>query len=212
MGDGVAVFDAGKTNVKLIVFDRDGKVVAERSQLNGPLPPDARWPYLRLDAERAWSFLIAALKDVGASIPIEAVSISAHGAAGVLVNENGVAAPPVDYEFDGFAEVDADYDALRPPFEECLSPLLPRGLNLGRQIFYLERTFPEAFAAARRFSAIRNIGRGGSRASWRPRRPRSAPTRTSGGRTRGGCRASSSGRAGRPSFRRGATRGTRSER
>ncbi len=151
MGDGVAVFDAGKTNVKLIVFDRDGKVVAERSQLNGPLPPDARWPYLRLDAERAWSFLIAALKDVGASTPIEAVSISAHGAAGVLVNENGVAAPPVDYEFDGFAEVDADYDALRPPFEECLSPLLPRGLNLGRQIFYLERTLPEAFAAAKAF-------------------------------------------------------------
>ena len=53
MGDNVAVFDVGKTNVKLIVFDRDGKVVAERSQLNAPLPPYPRWPYLRLDAERA---------------------------------------------------------------------------------------------------------------------------------------------------------------
>ena len=111
MGGSVAVFDVGKTNVKLIVFDRDGKVVAERSQPNAPLPPDARWPYLRLDTERAWAFLLASLKDVGAATPIEAVSVAAHGAAGALVAEDTVAAPPVDYEFDGFAGVDAEYDS-----------------------------------------------------------------------------------------------------
>ena len=37
----VAVFDVGKTNIKLVVFDRDGKVVADRSQPNAPLAPDA---------------------------------------------------------------------------------------------------------------------------------------------------------------------------
>ena len=147
----VAVFDVGKTNVKLIVFDRGGRVVAERSQPNAPLPPDTRWPYLRLDTERAWAFLLAALKDVGAAAPIEAVSISAHGAAGVLVTEAGVQAQPVDYEFDGFAAIDADYDAARPPFEETFSPHSARGLNLGRQIFYLERSFPRDFAAASAF-------------------------------------------------------------
>ena len=42
MGGAVAVFDVGKTNVKLIVFERDGKIVAERSQPNASLPPDAR--------------------------------------------------------------------------------------------------------------------------------------------------------------------------
>ena len=149
----VAVFDVGKTNVKLIVFDRDGKVVAERSQRHAPLPPDARWPYLRLDTERAWAFLSPSLKDVGAAMPIEAVSVAAHGAAGALVTEDGVAAPPVDYEFDGFAAVDADYDALRPPFDETFSPHLARGLNLGRQIFFLERTCPADFARARAFLA-----------------------------------------------------------
>ena len=153
MGGSVAVFDVGKTNVKLIVFDRDGKVVAERSQPNAPLPPDARWPYLRLDTERAWAFLLASLKDVGATTPIEAVSVAAHGAAGALVTEDSVAAPPVDYEFDGFAGVDADYDALRPPFDETFSPHLARGLNLGRQIFFLERTCPADFARARAFLA-----------------------------------------------------------
>jgi len=149
----VAVLDIGKTNTKLVVFDPAGKVVAERSQVSAPLKPDAEWPYLRLDAERAWAFYLAALNDVGAKFPIEAVSVAAHGAAGVLVTDEGVAAPPVDYEFDGFAAVDAEYDALRPPFEESLAPNLPRGLNLGRQIFYVERKFPIAFAHARAFLA-----------------------------------------------------------
>ena len=147
----VAVLDLGKTNTKLVVFDRAGKLVAERSQASAPLAPDGRWPYLRLDTERAWAFYLGALKDVGKEFPIEAVSVAAHGAAGVLVTEDGVAAPPVDYEFDGFAGVDAEYDALRPPFEESLTPNLPRGLNLARQIFYVERTFPKDFAAARAF-------------------------------------------------------------
>ena len=147
----VAVLDLGKTNTKLVVFDRAGKLVAERSQASAPLAPDGRWPYLRLDTERAWAFYLGALKDVGKEFPIEAVSVAAHGAAGVLVTEDGVAAPPVDYEFDGFAGVDAEYDALRPPFEESLTPNLPRGLNLARQILYVERTFPKDFAAARAF-------------------------------------------------------------
>jgi L-fuculokinase len=149
----VAVLDIGKTNTKLVVFDPAGKVIAERSQVSAPLKPDAEWPYLRLDTERAWAFYLAALQDVGAQFPIEAVSVAAHGAAGVLVTDDGVAAPPVDYEFDGFAAVDAEYDALRPPFEESLAPNLPRGLNLGRQIFYVERKFPMAFARARAFLA-----------------------------------------------------------
>jgi len=147
----VAVFDLGKTNLKLVVFGRDGNAVAGRSHPNASLAPDADCPYLRLDTERAWRFLLASLKEVGARFPIEAISVSAHGAAGVLVTDDGVALPPMDYEFDGFGAVDAGYDAARPPFEECLSPSSARGLNLGRQIFYLERKFPQKFAAARAF-------------------------------------------------------------
>jgi sugar (pentulose or hexulose) kinase len=49
----VAVFDVGKTNLKLVVFDRDGRVVADRSHPNAPLPADAHCAYLRLDMERA---------------------------------------------------------------------------------------------------------------------------------------------------------------
>jgi sugar (pentulose or hexulose) kinase len=44
----VAVIDIGKTNMKVVVFDAAGKVVAERGHPNASVLPDARWPYRRL--------------------------------------------------------------------------------------------------------------------------------------------------------------------
>ena len=139
--------------MKVVVFDAAGKVVAERGHPNASVSPDARWPYRRLYTEGAWSFLIGALKELGAQFTINAISISAHGAAGVLVGDEDAALPAVDYEFDIDGPVAAEYDKVRPPFEETLSPNLPRGLNLGRQVYYLQRRFPAEFAAARAFLA-----------------------------------------------------------
>ncbi len=147
----VAVFDLGKTNRKLVVFDRAGNVLAEKFEPNAPLLPDSEWPYLRLDTEGAWSFLIGALKSVAPGFPIEAISIATHGASCALVTDEGLALPPMDYEFDGFAPVDAEYNALRPPFEETLSPKMPRGLNAGRMVFFAQRMIPKAFARATAF-------------------------------------------------------------
>ena len=67
------------------------------------------------------------------------------------MTDEGLALPPMDYEFDGFAPVDAEYDALRPPFEETLSPKMPRGLNAGRMVFFAQRMIPKAFARATAF-------------------------------------------------------------
>ncbi len=52
----------------------------------------------------------------------------------------------LDYEHDGPDALAAEYDAVRPPFSETGSPRLPLGLNLGAQIFWQERRFPERFA------------------------------------------------------------------
>ena len=151
MNSCVAVFDVGKTNIKVVVFDRGGAVLAERSAPNMPLAPDGQWPYSRLDMEGAWSFLIGALKELGARFSIEAISTTTHGCAGVLMRRDGPALPPVDYEFDGFAAVDAAYDQARPSYHESRSPHLSRGLNLGRHIFYYERHFPAQFRQATAF-------------------------------------------------------------
>ena len=67
----VAVFDVGKTNLKVVVFDRGGAVLAERSAPNTPLAADAEWPYLRVDTESAWAFLLGALKELGARWTLE---------------------------------------------------------------------------------------------------------------------------------------------
>jgi L-fuculokinase len=147
----VAVFDVGKTNIKVVVFDRGGAVLAERSAPNTPLAPDSEWPYLRLDTEGAWAFLIGALKELGARFSIEAISTTTHGCAGVLMQSGGPALPPLDYEFDGFGDIDADYDAARPHFDEARSPHLSRGLNLGRHLFYYERHYPAQFKQATAF-------------------------------------------------------------
>jgi L-fuculokinase len=147
----VAVFDIGKTNMKVVVFDAAGEVVAERGHPNGTLLPGARWPYRSLYTEGAWAFLVRALKDFGGQFPIEAISIAGHGAAGVLVGDKDAALRPVDYEFEIDGAIAAEYDKVRPPFEETLSPNLPRGLNLGRQVYYLQSRFPAEFAAVRAF-------------------------------------------------------------
>jgi sugar (pentulose or hexulose) kinase len=146
----VAALDIGKTNLKVALFD-GGALVAERSEPNAPLPADAQWPYPRMDVDRIWSFVLSALGELNARAPITAISISTHGASGVLVDDNGPSPPPMDYEFAGFGEIDAEYDALRPAFEETLSPRAPRGLNVGRSVYYYERRYPELFARARAF-------------------------------------------------------------
>jgi len=147
----VAALDVGKTNIKALAFDSQGNIVAERSRANAPLPATSICPYLHLDTDGAWRFVVDALRDLAAAVPIDVVSISAHGAAGVLVDDVGDALPPMDYEWEGY-DVDADeYAAVRPPFEETLSPCVPRGLNLGRQLFHLHRHHPAGCARARAF-------------------------------------------------------------
>ena len=147
----VAALDVGKTNVKAVLFDEAGAMLAERSQPNGPLAPDAQWPYPRLDVDAIWVFALKALAELNRVSPITAISISTHGASGVLVDDNGPSPPPMDYEFSGFEELDAEYDAIRPAFEETLSPRAPLGLNVGRSVYYYERRYPELFAKARAF-------------------------------------------------------------
>ena len=57
-----------------------------------------------------------------------------------------LALPILDYEHDGPDSLAADYDAVRPPFAETGTPRLPIGLNLGAQLFWQAKTFPDVRA------------------------------------------------------------------
>ncbi len=151
MDGGVAALDIGKTNIKVLGFERGLNIVAELSRANRALPAGPRFPYLHLDTDGAWAFLIDALSDIAAKVRIDAISITTHGAAGVLVDEAGAVLAPLDYEWEGL-EADAEaYSRLRPPFAQTLSPNLQRGLNLGRQLFHFFRHYPAEAALATAF-------------------------------------------------------------
>src|SRR3546814_3118911 len=57
--------------------------------------------------------------------------------------------PVMDYEADPPDAVKHAYAEAAPPFAEVYAPTNPGGLTLGRQLFWQERAWPEAFAATR---------------------------------------------------------------
>ncbi|RXH15001.1 sugar kinase [Bradyrhizobium guangzhouense] len=147
MSQTVAVLDIGKTNVKLALFDH-GRLLWEKSAPNSIRPGP---PYPHEDVESAWRFFLDALREAARAHRISAIVPTAHGAAGALIGEDDLAAPVMDYEFADVDAIEPDYAALRPPFSETLSPKLPAGLNLGRQLAYQKWRCPELFANAKHF-------------------------------------------------------------
>ncbi|MET0745529.1 MAG: carbohydrate kinase, partial [Microvirga sp.] len=143
----VAVLDVGKTNVKAVVVDgSSGREIESRTRPN-VVRDDG--PYPHYDVDGIFEFLLESLAELRASAGFEAIAITAHGASGVLLGEDGPALPVLDYEFVYPAAVQAAYDGIRPPFAETFSPRLPGGLNLGAQLHFQKTAFPRAFAQAR---------------------------------------------------------------
>jgi sugar (pentulose or hexulose) kinase len=66
----------------------------------------------------------------------------------VLVDLAGEVIAAPDYEDSCFDEVATEYGALRDPYAHTFSPNLPIGLNLGRQLYYLQRRRADVFARA----------------------------------------------------------------
>lgn len=141
----IAVIDVGKTNAKVLVADPAAGTEEVLARVPNAVRRDG--PYPHHDMGRLWDFVLEGLRKVG---PVAAISVTTHGASAALVDEGGALALPVlDYEHDGPEALRAGYDALRPGFAETGSPRLPGGLNLGAQIFWQEREFPQAFARVR---------------------------------------------------------------
>lgn len=140
-----AVLDIGKTNAKIALVDTI--VARELDVLSMPTPMLDGHLYRQPDVEALWQFFIDSLSALGAKRSIEAIGITTHGATVALLDIEGELVMPVlDYEDDGPDEFAADYDALRAPFSETGSPRLPGGLNVGAQLYWQERRFPERFA------------------------------------------------------------------
>ncbi|MDE3027238.1 MAG: FGGY-family carbohydrate kinase [Paracoccaceae bacterium] len=131
----IAVIDIGKTNAKLALVDLVTLAeidVVTRPNIVLPGPP---WPHF--DTEGHWQFLLDALAAFHRTHGVDAISITTHGAcAALLATDGSLAAPVLDYEHNGPDTVAAQYDALRPGFDETGSPRLAHGLNLGAQLHW----------------------------------------------------------------------------
>jgi sugar (pentulose or hexulose) kinase len=138
--DALIVLDIGKTNAKLALIDAAGRVLAEQRRPNTVLNDG---PYPHLDTEGIWNWMLATCRDFSQIAQVSAIVPVTHGATAALVDAAGLVLPVLDYEalLD-----DCGYDAVRPGFDETLSPALPAGLNLGRQLAWLQARHPDAFA------------------------------------------------------------------
>lgn len=144
--DLVAVLDVGKSNVKLSVVEAQSAQTVSRAEhptrvLDGPIIP-------QLDVAGIEEWTIATLADTPSRERIRCVVPVAHGATAALVDGAGEVLVVADYESAEFDAVADAYRAERDPFEATCSPFLPRGLNLGRQLFHLELRHRSVFERA----------------------------------------------------------------
>ena len=140
----VAVVDIGKTNAKLALVDLTTRAELAALRQANRVKADGLYPHY--DIEAIWSFILDGLAALRRDHAVDAISVTTHGATAALVDAAGnLVLPVLDYEFDGPDRLRGEYEKVRPPFAETGSPALPIGLNLGAQLYWLQRTFPKAF-------------------------------------------------------------------
>jgi L-fuculokinase len=142
----IAVFDVGKTNAKLTLVDPAlGQEVWSTRRANNVVQ-GAACRELDIVAIEAW--LLESLRDAPGRERIAVIVPIAHGAAAVLVDRDGEVVVAPDYEDECFDDAGEEYLPLRDSFSVTYSPNLPQGLNLGRQLFYLQTLRAEVFQRA----------------------------------------------------------------
>ncbi|NML34475.1 FGGY-family carbohydrate kinase [Paraburkholderia antibiotica] len=140
------MFDIGKTNLKLSLIDEDGTSLSEARCANHAVHAGI---YPHFDVDTIWDWLLCKLKQLPEPHRVGSIITTTHGATVALLGDGELALPVLDYEFTGIAEIDAVYASLRDDFGCTFSPALAGGLNVGKQLYWQSRRFPDAFARTR---------------------------------------------------------------
>ncbi|WP_286876320.1 FGGY-family carbohydrate kinase, partial [Marinimicrobium sp. UBA4509] len=145
----ILILDIGKTNIKVHVLDEHLESRFEKTRRNAVVE-NPLYPHFDVDA--IWDWFCEAVREVSDAFSITAISVTTHGATAALVDRqgsgNGLVLPILDYEYAGPDAITGDYTGVRPDFSETRSPDLSAGLNLGRQLYWLQQRFPQAFGQA----------------------------------------------------------------
>ncbi|MDX2276632.1 MAG: hypothetical protein NW206_14365 [Hyphomonadaceae bacterium] len=137
---GILVLDVGKTNAKLSLWSRDGRLLGAVSRANAEAQAEG---YLALDVAGVRGWLMEGLRHFASAHQIDAIVPIAHGAAAAFVADGRLAAPIMSYETD--IPPSGAYQRARDAFADTGSPILPNGLNLGAQLQHLSELRPDLY-------------------------------------------------------------------
>lgn len=150
MVEAIAIFDIGKTNKKVLLFDRNLKVVFEQEN-KFPETKDEEG-FECDDASEIKGWIIETLREFGnhSQYRVKAVNFATYGATLMYLDESGNSlTPPYNYLKPMPEEIASDlYDRFGGVDEfsrQTASPALGF-LNSGLQILWLKKTKPEVFS------------------------------------------------------------------
>ena len=130
------VFDIGKENAKIILFDQDGKIIKLLK---------TKYPLIKFKKNfyfKNINFLINWFKNkiysLNKKYKIDSIITSTHGAAIGLIDKNEkILFGIMDYEND-YQSIDKQFNKILPKYNTTFSPNSEKGLSLGKQILYIK--------------------------------------------------------------------------
>ena len=146
----IAIFDVGKTNKKLLLFDEQYNVIHEESKQLQEIKDEDGFSCEDVDALTNW--IQESFTEVAADerFDIKAVNFSAYGASFVYLDENGKVSLPLynylkPYPKDIQTKFYKTYGGESAIAKQTASPVLGN-LNSGMQLYRLKYEKPEVFA------------------------------------------------------------------
>ncbi|RYD94095.1 MAG: carbohydrate kinase, partial [Sphingobacteriales bacterium] len=145
----IAIFDVGKTNKKLFLFDEDYKMVYERTARFTDIADEDGFPCEDLQSLTAWLF--ESLKEAAAlpQFSIKAINFSTYGASFVYIGEDNKPLTPLYNYLKPYPEalksgLYNSYGGEATLAGETASPALG-SLNSGMQLYRIKYENPELF-------------------------------------------------------------------
>ncbi len=150
MTEVIAVFDIGKTNKKILLFDRRFKVVYQHEEKFQVVQDDDGFECDDIDLITTWIIKVIAEIITQEEYKLVGVNFSTYGASLMFLDENGKELTPV---YNYLKEINASvadnlfskYGGKEEFCRNTASPALGLLLNSGIQILWLKKEKPELF-------------------------------------------------------------------
>ena len=130
------VLDIGKTNVKLLFFNKNNKVI---KSFNTKQQPSRQFGIKVLNSAEIYDWTMQKIMSMEKKFQLDKFVCTAHACSIALIDhEDQELVACTDYEFP-YHQVSKGYQKLIPKFNESFTPQLENGLNIGLQLIIKEK-------------------------------------------------------------------------